>query len=233
MRLARYAEHVHVVLFDIDGTLMRGHGTGSRALLRAGRAVCGKAFSLEGILISGGLDRVIYESAARAMGLADPEALHAAFHARYLQELARELASACPAPELLPGVLQLLAALEARSDVAVGLPTGNYRQAVPIKFKAVGLEYAFAAGAFGEDARLRHGLVPIALERFAQLGKRVPVERVVVVGDTPRDVECAIKNGCRCLAVATGMYAEADLHDAGAHRVVPDLRDPDALLSLL
>jgi phosphoglycolate phosphatase len=224
---------VHVILFDIDGTLMRGHGSGSRALLRAGRAVCGEAFNLEGITISGGLDMAIYESAARAMGMMDPEALHEAFRARYLLELASELASSSPRAELLPGVLPLLAALDARTDVAVGLLTGNYRAAVPIKFKAVGLDYVFAAGAYGDDARLRHGLVPIALERFAQLGRRAAAAQVVVVGDTPRDVECAVKNGCRCLGVATGMYGEAALHDAGAHRVVPDLRDPDALLSLL
>ena len=224
---------MHLVLSDIDGTLLRGHGSGSRALLRAGRAVCGNAFSLDGITIGGGLDMAIYESAARAMGLADPEAIHDAFRTRYLVELANELANASPSPELLPGVRQLLAALAARTDVAIGLLTGNYRAAVPIKFKAVGLDYVFAAGAYGDDARQRHGLVPIALERFAQLGRRVAAAQVVVVGDTPRDVECAVLNGCRCLAVATGAHAEAELHDAGAHRVVPDLRDPDALLSLL
>lgn len=225
---------VQLILFDIDGTLLRCHGAGARALVRAGLAVCGPRFSLDGIPISGGLDSVIYARAAGAMGVADPDALHDAFRTRYLVELADELARAAPPVEQLPGVSPLLAALAARTDVALGLLTGNYRQAVPLKLGAAGLDpQAFAAGAYGDDARLRPGLVPVALERFARLGTRVPAERVIVVGDTPRDVECALHNGCRCLAVATGAYSEAALHDAGAHRVVPDLSDPEALLSLL
>lgn len=65
-----------IILFDIDGTLFRGHGAGSRAMVRAGRQICGAAFALEGVMISGGLDPVIYSEAARLMGLADAHTLH-------------------------------------------------------------------------------------------------------------------------------------------------------------
>lgn len=225
-----------LVLFDIDGTLMRAHGAGSRALLRAGQAICGPSFSLDGVTIGGGLDPMIFDEAGRAMGLslAQIEQLHEAFRDRYLDELAHELSTMTRRPELLPGVVTLLASLATREDVAVGLLTGNYQRAVPLKFRAAGLGHTFVAGAFGDDARERHGLVPVALERFrVLLGRSIASSDVIVVGDTPRDVECALKNGARCLAVCTGYHAETALREAGAQRVAADLADPEVLLSWL
>jgi phosphoglycolate phosphatase len=235
---------MHVILFDIDGTLMRGHGVGSRAMRRAGQAICGLQFDLEGVSIGGSLDPIIYREAALKMGLVDHHTKHDAFRERYLTELEqdlRELLDADPAgaslrrPELLPGIHALLQALSTRSDVAVGLLTGNYQRAVPIKFAAVGLDVkAFLAGGFGDDAETRPGLLPVALRRMEQaLGVGLFAENVVIVGDTPRDVDCALQNGSRCLAVGTGYHTLELLIEAGAHRAVPDLSDPEVLLSML
>jgi phosphoglycolate phosphatase-like HAD superfamily hydrolase len=223
------------VLFDIDGTLMIGHGAGTRAMTRAGRAVCGEAFDLAGIMIGGGLDPVIFHEAALGMGVVDPFALHDAFRDRYLEELQAELIAAEQQPHVLPGVLNLLEQLAERDDVAIGLVTGNYQRAVPIKFKHVGLQpHGFVAGGFGDDARTRPGLVPIALQRLQSvLGVSIAAQDAIVVGDTPRDVDCALQNGCRCLAVATGGHSLAELQQAGAQRAVSDLSDPDVLLSWL
>ncbi len=219
-----------LLLFDIDGTLLIGHGAGSRAMTRAGKAVCGEAFSLRGVLISGGLDPLIYAGAARNMGLEDPERLHDAFRERYLLELQAELAAAERKPQALPGVRALLSLLAARSDVVIGLVTGNYRRAAPIKLQSVGLRHeAFALGAFGDEAPTRAGLVRLALGRSP---RRIPPEDAIVIGDTPRDVECARANGCACLAVATGGHSMDELRAAGASRVVADLSDPDALLQM-
>jgi phosphoglycolate phosphatase-like HAD superfamily hydrolase len=138
-------------------------------------------------------------------------------------------------PHVLPGVLNLLEQLAERDDVAIGLVTGNYQRAVPIKFKHVGLQpHGFVAGGFGDDARTRPGLVPIALQRLqSALGVSIAAQDAIVVGDTPRDVDCALRNGCRCLAVATGGHSLAELQQTGAQRAVPDLSDPDVLLSWL
>jgi phosphoglycolate phosphatase len=223
------------VLFDIDGTLLRGYGAGTRAMTRAGRAICGPTFNLEGVMIGGGLDPIIYGEAARNMGLADPHTLHDLFRDRYIEELHAELHGAERAAHVLPGVLEVLAALELRNDVVVGLVTGNYQRAVPIKFQFVGLGlHRFKAGGFGDDAATRPALVPIALERLRRLlGKTLHMEDVIVVGDTIRDVDCALQNGCRCLGVGTGAHAIDDLLKAGAQRVVADLVDPEPLLSWL
>jgi len=247
---------MHVILFDIDGTLLRGFGIGSRAMLRAGQAICGLKFDLEGVMISGGLDPIIYREAAVKMGLTDHHTLHESFRDRYLHELERELrelmahdrpptvaeapllhaaAASFRRPELLPGIHALLEALSGRDDVAVGLLTGNYQRAVPLKFAAVGLDIqAFVAGGFGDDADTRPGLLPVALQRMERaLGVGLHAKDVVVVGDTIRDVDCALQNGARCLAVGTGYRPLEELQRAGAHRVVADLSDPEALLSML
>jgi phosphoglycolate phosphatase-like HAD superfamily hydrolase len=235
---------MRAILFDIDGTLLRGYGAGTRAMLRAGRAICGALFDLEGVMMGGGLDPIIYRQAAIKMGLLEHGPLHDAFRERYLQELHTELlaiASGDPSageirrPELLPGINALLAELSGRSDVAIGLVTGNYQRAVPIKFGSVGLQLdAFVAGGFGDDADHRPGLVPVALARMQRaLGVSLRASDAVIVGDTPRDVHCALQNGCRCLAVGTGTHPVDELLGAGAHRAVHDLSDPEPLLSLL
>jgi phosphoglycolate phosphatase len=243
---------MHVILFDIDGTLLRGYGLGARAMVRAGQAICGDKFDLTGVTIGGGLDPVIYREAATKMGLLDHHTLHDAFRDRYLIELERELrvlaahpegvdAAEVPLlaelrrPELLPGVHALLHALSGRDDVAVGLLTGNYQRAVPLKFSAVGLDvHAFVAGGYGDDADTRPGLLPVALRRMEQaLGVGLQARNVVVVGDTARDVDCALQNGSRCLAVGTGFVPLEELRRVGAQRAVPDLSDPEVLLSML
>src|SRR5262245_4788814 len=118
------------ILFDIDGTLMRGYGAGSRAMLRAGIKICGDGFGLEGIVMGGGLDPLIYAEAMRKLEALSADALHDAYRDCYLEELALELAQADPRAELLPGVIPLLEALHGRPGVAVGLLTGNYQRAV-------------------------------------------------------------------------------------------------------
>jgi phosphoglycolate phosphatase len=227
---------VKLVLFDIDGTLLRGHGAGSRAMLRAGRALHGEGFSLEGITMGGGLDPVIFASALERLGILEATAHHDAFRDRYLQELAVEFTAAVEKrPELLPGVKTLLATLATRRDVLVGLVTGNYRAAVPIKFAAVGLDPAqFVIGAFGDCGPTRPDLVRIARERaHAHAGRHIEPVHTIVIGDTPRDVDCALQHGCLCLAVETGSHSAAELRSAGAHYVAADLSDASVLLSLL
>ncbi|HKU43143.1 MAG TPA: HAD family hydrolase [Polyangiales bacterium] len=224
-----------LLLFDIDGTLMLGFGAGSRAMLRAGQELFGEAFSLEGVMIGGGLDPVIFAQAIKRLGVDDASHLHERFRDRYLQELARELATTRKPPQLLPGVQALLAALALRDDVVIGLVTGNYRAAVPIKFAAVGLSpETFVIGAFGDCGPTRPDLVRLARERaHLHAGRQFEPTETFVIGDTPRDVDCALHHGCVCLAVATGTHSAEELRAAGAHHVAQDLSDARVLLQLL
>jgi phosphoglycolate phosphatase-like HAD superfamily hydrolase len=205
-------------------------------MVRAGRALHGERFSLDGITMGGGLDPVIFAHALERLGILEFEAHHDAFRDRYLQELALEFATTVHTPpQLLPGVQEVLAALSTRRDVLVGLVTGNYRAAVPIKFAAVGLDPTqFVIGAFGDCGPTRPDLVRIARERaHAHAGVHIEPLHTIVIGDTPRDVDCALHHGCLCLAVETGYHSAAELRSAGAHHVAADLSDASVLLSLL
>jgi phosphoglycolate phosphatase len=222
---------VYLALFDIDGTLIRGQGVGGLAMERAGRKVLGPAFSIEGIDFAGALDPWIYQEAAARMGRDDALTLHAEFLEVYLTELALALDASERLPVAIPGVEVALGRLAARTNTTLGLVTGNYARAAPLKLRAAGIDPSqFVLGAYGGDAPTRPDLVRLAMEQWRGRGAHPDPRRVVVIGDTPRDVDCAKKNGCRCVAVATGWYSAEKLRETEADAVVADLTDLCELL---
>ena len=135
----------------------------------------------------------------------------------------------------LPGVKELVAALHARSDVVQGLLTGNLEACCPVKLGAAGIDYSlFPLGAYGSDSADRNTLLPVAVSKYeALIGETISPDRVVVIGDTPADVECATTHGSRCLAVASGSYSSAQLEDANPTYCLKDLSDVQTVLGLL
>lgn len=225
---------VRLILFDIDGTLLWGQGMGYRSMERAGRRLLGDAFSLEGIDFSGALDPWIFAEAVARLGADHSADLGERFRAEYLVELRAEIEAGRTRPVLLPGVEGLLREMTGRERLTLGLVTGNYADAAPMKLRAAGLDpTVFTVGAFGDHAATRPELVALALERWGASGAEPDPERALVVGDTPRDVDCAHKNGVRCLAVATGRFSVEELTAAGADYVAPDLSDARVLIDLL
>lgn len=221
---------MYLILFDIDGTLLHSQGVGGNAMERAGRRVLGPSFSLEGIDFGGALDPWIYREAASRMGRSDAHEHHDAFHEAYLVELALGLESG-HVPSIIPGVDAALRGLAEWTQVTLGLVTGNYAKAAPMKLRAAGLEPSqFVLGAFGDEGPTRPDLVRLAIEKWALRGAEPDRRRVVVIGDTPRDVDCAQKNGCRSIAVATGRHSFEQLRATEADEVVRDLADLCALL---
>ena len=218
---------MRLVLFDIDGTLLRAQGLGLVVMERVGRRLLGPAFTLEGIDFGGALDPWIFRQAAVRLGHDDPSHLHPKFRDAYLAELERELdLGEERRPILLPGVLAALAAFRGDPAATLGLVTGNYGRAVPLKLRAAGIDPAqFVVGAFGDDAPTRPDLVRLAMEQWRARGADPDPQRVVVIGDTPRDVDCAKKNGCRSIAVATGWHTAEQLEAGGADLVLRDLTE--------
>ncbi|HMI92203.1 MAG TPA: HAD family hydrolase [Polyangiales bacterium] len=220
-----------LLLFDIDGTLVRGFGSGGRALRRAAEALLGPSVREHYVNFGGALDPWLFRQLAQCIGRELDDELHGALRTHYAQLLIEELSLAAPAAIALPGVHSVLEQLRADRRVTLGLLTGNYAETGALKLRGVGIEPDwFPVQAWGDMAPTRPGLVPVAL---AQLATAVPAAEVVVIGDTLRDVECARENGCLCVAVATGGTSLADLRAAGAHVVVEDLSDPGPLLELL
>ena len=224
-----------LLLFDIDGTLLRAHGAGERAMARAGRLVMGESYSLESVTFSGGLDPSIFYEGAEQSGLRATEADHARFRDAYLSLLPSQLELERDTVVALPGVHALLDELRQDDELEIGLLTGNYSEGAQLKLRHVGIEPNwFRIGAFGDLAPSRPELVPVALAQYERLHRaRPPTESVVIIGDTPRDVHCARVNGCQVLAVATGKYDADALRAAGARHVAEDLTCSGALQEVL
>jgi phosphoglycolate phosphatase-like HAD superfamily hydrolase len=226
---------MRAVLFDVDGTLIKAQGAGREALARGVARVLGAP--LEAVRAEAGAvdfrgrtDELLIEELVRRAG-GDPEpGLDARVVAAYLEEL--EVALAEVVVEVLPGVPELLAALELRDDVAVGLLTGNVREGARRKLHAVGLGWlALGDGGFAEDGRERDALARAAMARLAEQG--VAPGRVVVVGDTPHDVAAARAIGARAVAVASGWTPRAELEPCRPDLLLDSLASPQQVLDLL
>ncbi len=228
-----------LLLFDIDGTLLLTHGAGMRAMRRAARILFGDHWSWDRVNYAGHLDTLIFRDAATLNGLHDHDAHHDRFRSRYIEELRSELRAQGTIVHAMPGILDLLGRLRQRErergDIVLGLLTGNYTAAVPLKLSAVGIDPDwFSLTAFAEEAPDRPGLVAVALRKYAQrFGASADPRRVVVIGDTPRDIHCAKAHRCVAFTVATGDSSLEALRLAGADHALPDLSDPTALLRLL
>jgi len=213
-----------ILLFDIDGTLLRAGGAGRRAVEVAVAEVIDRpdGVSLRSVEFAGRTDPWIIREALSIAGVTPDERLVLEVIERYVAILPAELERAS-AFEVLPGVTSLLSRLVARDDFAMGVGTGNAEQAAYAKLNRGGLRSYFSFGGFGSDHIERSELLRIGLERGRQHSGRTDA-RVVVIGDTPRDIHAAKSIGADCVAVATGGYDESALRAAGATNVVPDLR---------
>ncbi|MGH2914274.1 MAG: haloacid dehalogenase-like hydrolase [Solirubrobacteraceae bacterium] len=215
-----------LVLFDIDGTLLR------RASVDHARALHEALRGVHGVDASGRAAEV--SPAGRTDGeIARLLLLRAGVSARAIDERTAAVRGACceayarlcPADltaNVIPGVARLLAWLAGTTGARLSLVTGNYEPVARLKLGRAGIGRHFAAGqgAFGSDSEDRAALPAIARRRAGAGGVSHPRERTVIVGDTPRDIACARADEVRCLAVATGSFDAGAL--AGADAVAPD-----------
>ncbi len=224
---------MRVVLFDIDGTLLRSGGVGRIAMERALTKVFGSPGTSD-YHYDGKTDRQIVRDLMRLEGLADREIdtqMDALLDA-YVVGLRAELASGKPTVHVFEGVRELLDELESRSDVALGLLTGNVEAGARAKLGAARIDFArFKVNAFGSDHELRPELPGVAQKRAREiLGVDIAGDRVVVIGDTPSDIRCGEGIGARAIGVATGRYSVDDLASHGAYAVFETLADTDAVM---
>jgi phosphoglycolate phosphatase len=229
-----------LVLFDIDCTLIDAHGAGGRAIFQAIKQVYGLQGELGGYSFHGRTDPAIVRDLTVLWMEADPVAvvgeldggtqpqvvtalagrmglsadrvdeLLPACLARYVELLRDEVADG--RVEVLPGIRELLQALAADPGTTVGLLTGNVEEGARIKLAPTGLWPLFAVGAFGSDAAHRPELPAIAVAKAERLTGRAFVGKdIVVVGDTPADIECGRHLGVTSVGVATGRYTREQL----------------------
>ena len=250
-----------VVLWDIDGTLVHTAGVGAEAFITAIETLWGVAAAGHGVTLAGKTDLQIAHEILTVLDLHDaadvdddlpaatadlPAAGPGAAVANGSARLARLIAETerlvaagqdriRAGGRIMPGVPELLAALDADPMTVQTLLTGNTAANAASKLGAFGLadQLNLDLGAYGSDNADRNALVDVALARIEAHSGPVDRRHVWVIGDTPLDAACAQAGGVRCLLVATGFAPRAALDTSGADHVLEDLTDTEAVLSLL
>jgi phosphoglycolate phosphatase len=218
-----------LVLFDIDGTILLTSGAGRRAITAALVEEMVDPGAFERIRFDGKTDPQIVRELLELSGHpgADDMVFIDTLCRRYVHLLEDELRHPRTATTLMPGVLELLATLEASPGVVLGLLTGNMMQGAALKLAAAGIAPGrFRVGAYGSDSAYRPDLPVIAARRAEpHFGRRPWGREVVIIGDTPADVTCGLSIEARAIGVATGAFSVESLSAAGAHAAFPDLSD--------
>jgi phosphoglycolate phosphatase len=226
---------VRVVLFDIDGTLIRGDKAGRMAMGAALEQMFGTRGSLDTYAMGGKTDMRIVTDVLCETGIERRE-VYPRLPEFYLlmAEHAHEIypgrnITACP------GVETLLASLQDKDEVLVGLLTGNAQITAPLKLSAAGIDpQQFMVGAYGSDDLERDNLPEIAMGRArAMTGRVISGDDVVIVGDTPADVQCARAGQARAVAVASGWHSADTLLQYEPDYLFSDLSDTEAVLRVL
>lgn len=223
-----------VVLFDIDGTLVTTGGAGRRAIDRAFAAGFGRPDACSHFSFDGMTDYGIFRRGLEAIGQPCSPEFVADLLQRYLAVLDEEV-RATPDDRYFvhAGMREAVRASHA-AGFAVGLGTGNVRGGAMAKLARVALSDAFAFGGFGDDHELRAELIRVGAERgCAALRCARDQARVVVIGDTPKDVAAAQAIGAESIGVATGAHPVDELLACGATAAFEDFTQPGALEFLL
>jgi phosphoglycolate phosphatase-like HAD superfamily hydrolase len=213
-----------MVLFDIDGTLIRRAGPHHRqALVDAIRRTVSVETTTDGVPVAGMLDRDILATMMTRAGM-KPGTIKKAMPAviKHAQSIYVR-SSPNLARKVCPGVRRLLERLK-RRGVVIGLVTGNLSRIGWRKMERAGLRRYFRFGAFAELAHDRAGLVRFAIRHARREGWIGRDSHISLIGDHPNDVRAAKANGIRSIAVATGLIGFEELQSYTPDVIVPDLR---------
>lgn len=228
-----------ILLFDLDGTLVRAGGAGRKALNQAVQNVFRVAKDCGELGLAGKTDLVNFgEAIANALGRRPTRKDVDRVHEEYIRVLPRfvRMARRAKRYELTAGVARLLKVLAARPDeVALGLGTGNMERGARIKLEPSGLNGYFPWGGYGSDAYHRHLLLKKAVARAKKHHRlrRVDPADVFVIGDTPLDVAAGKKAGYRTVAVGTGFSTWPELRRSRPDFLAKDFRNVEAWLRWL
>lgn len=218
---------IRLVLFDIDGTLIKTGGAGERAFAK----VCELEFNVpnatKDLHFAGRTDPAIVRDFFKQFGIAQTPEHFARFFSAYVIWLEKILATLDGT--VLPGARELIAAFEATPHrPVIGLLTGNIKQGAQLKLTHYRLWDLFAMGGYGDDHEDRNQIAAIARDRGSELvGDKLRGEEILVIGDTPRDIECGRAIGAKILAVATGIFSVDQLRPHGAHWTAGNLTEFD------
>jgi phosphoglycolate phosphatase-like HAD superfamily hydrolase len=218
-----------ILLFDIDGTLVRTGGAGKAAMEAGLQEEFGVAEVRGSVEYSGRTDRAIGRDLLGAHGIEPSPANQLRLHNAYLARLPGALRTF--GGKVCPGIEPLLQQLRPQAGVVLGLLTGNVRSGAKHKLGHFGLWDFFACGGFGDDHLERDDVARMAMtEVRAHLGRDFDTGDVWVIGDTPLDVQCARAVGAKAVAVATGWHPIEELAAHKPDYLFADLSNAEELL---
>jgi phosphoglycolate phosphatase-like HAD superfamily hydrolase len=209
---------MHVLLFDIDGTLIDAGGAGQAAMEQAVAKLFGETRPVDGISTAGRTDRAIGRDLFDYYSIPATDDNWSRYLSTYFSLLPDSLR--VRRGSILPGVVSLIEQLSAHDDVFLGLLTGNFAEGARLKLEYFGLHHHFRTGGFGDSHLHRDDVARDALTAVREHIPGVTGGQIWVIGDTPADVQCGRAIGANVLAVATGIFSTEQL---AAHR-------PDVLL---
>ncbi|WP_341771200.1 HAD family hydrolase [Amycolatopsis acidicola] len=218
-----------LVLWDIDQTLIDLRGAGRDWYTQVLAEVLGVTMTGMPPLF-GRTERAITSELLQAHGIEPSEELVQKVWAGLVDVSAAAVPTLTTRGIALPGAASALAGLHGQA--VQSLVTGNLREVAWHKLSAFELheQLDFEIGGYGSLSAHRPDLVAYAVEQASARHSPFAAEAVVVIGDTPHDIDAALVHGARAIAVATGKFDEAALRDAGAHEVFQDLSDTRKVL---
>jgi phosphoglycolate phosphatase len=220
------------ILFDIDGTLIDSGGAGVKALNLAFKEMFSVADAFRSISMAGKTDLQILTEGMILHNVASSNGTVPEFLESYITHLRKTIDAT--EGHVKTGIREALIEIEKSEDFMLGLLTGNIEQGAMIKLEAFGLDRYFDIGAYGSDDADRNRLLPIVREKLRKSrALDIAYRNCIVIGDTPKDIECAKLHGAYSIGVATGPYSYGHLEEAGADAVFCDLSDTTGFLNLV
>ena len=225
-----------LALFDIDCTLIDAHGAGGRAIMRAIKDVYGVEGELGDYSFHGRTDPGIVRDLADLWGAGDPEAIVGRYEGETQPQVVHDLAEQLGTPDDLIDALvdecvaRYVELLRGRgrqrctsrscpasrswsrrwpptAACCSGCSPATSRRAPASSWRPPGSCSLFKVAAYGSDSALRPDLPAVAVARAEELtGRRFAGKEIVVIGDTPADIECGAALGVKAIAVATGRH---------------------------
>ena len=223
-----------LVLFDIDGTLLRARGVGVQSMALAFKRLHDLEVDTAVLDTGGRLDPHLFSELHEQHDIPFQGDTVAAYQDAYVKEMLTAFEDRSWS-KTMPGSIEMVKAVNEHPEHTSAVLTGNIEATSWLKLADAGFERDwFEFGVFGDEGETRRDLPVVARERHRKLtGELLDPSRIVVIGDTPHDVDCARHSGCRVIAVATGSASYETLREHQPDLLLKDLQDTQQVMAWL
>jgi phosphoglycolate phosphatase-like HAD superfamily hydrolase len=222
---------MHLVMFDIDGTLTETTQTDEECFVRSLTEVCGfSGVETDWSSYKHTTDSGIFHELYVARVGQPPSVAEISHFRQHFVELLTE-ASSVVAFSPIAGARQLLSCLDRSAEHRVSLATGAWRDSARIKMASAGLCFDDYPAASADDARDRESIMRLSMQR-AVARHGAPFVSTVYIGDGVWDARACRTLGIPFIGIGSGLRATR-LASEGAVRVFQDYSDTDSFLESL